>query len=89
MTENQVELARHALGLPNKKRTSYRNYFFAGPGHSDYQEWMAMVAQVEAVRGTGSDLSGDDVFWLTAKGARAALLPREKLAAEDFPHEPV
>jgi hypothetical protein len=50
---------------------------------------MAMVAQVEAARGTGSDLSGDDVFWLTAKGARAALLPREKLAAEDFPHEPV
>jgi hypothetical protein len=87
MTENQKELARHALGLPNRKRTSYRNYFFAGPGHTDYPEWVAMVEQGDAIRRSGSDLSGDDVFYVTGKGARAALLPREKLAVEDFPLE--
>ncbi len=45
MTENQIELGRHALGLPNKERTSYRNHFCAGPGHTDYPEWMAMREQ--------------------------------------------
>jgi hypothetical protein len=89
MTENQIELARHALGLPNKKRVSYRNHFCAGPGHTDYPEWVAMVAQGDAVRRSGGSLTfgGDDMFYVTGEGARAALLPREKLDADDFPFE--
>ena len=87
MTENQRELARHALGLPNKQRTSYRNHFCAGAGHSDYPEWVVMVEQGDATHRNGSDLSGgDDVFCLTEKGANSALLPREKLSTEDFPN---
>ena len=86
MTEKQRELARHALGLPNKTRTSYRNHFCAGAEHSDYPEWVAMVEQGDAIHREGSVLSGgDDWFWLTDKGAMAALLPREKLSTEDFP----
>jgi hypothetical protein len=30
LTDRQRELARHALGFPNKKNTSYRNHFCAG-----------------------------------------------------------
>lgn len=86
MTPRQIELARHALGLPNQTRRSYRNHFIAGPGHSDFDEWVAMVAEGEARRRAGSQLSGgDDVFWLTENGARKALKPREGLCPEDFP----
>ena len=35
MSAAQIELARHALGLPNKMRMSYRNRFVAGHGHVD------------------------------------------------------
>lgn len=86
MTKNQTELARHALGLPNKQHTSYRNHFCAGSGHSDYPEWIAMVEQGDASHRKGNDLSGgDDIFWLTAKGATSALSQGEKLSTEDFP----
>ena len=42
MTEDQIAHARHA-GLPNDRKVSYRNHFVAGPGHSDYQDWLEMV----------------------------------------------
>lgn len=48
MTPEQVELARHALGLPNASGQSYRNHFVCGPGHSDFDNWQAMVATGEA-----------------------------------------
>lgn len=87
MTPEQKELARHALGLPNGRRQSYRNRFVAGPGHSDYAAWMAMVADGNAMRRDGKSLpfGGDDAFWLTRKGAEAALERREKLDPEDSP----
>lgn len=90
MTPEQVKLARHALGLPNKRRISYRNYFVAGPGHSDFVEWVVMVAAGNARSRTPSQIrGGDSTFWLTAKGAKAALKPGEKLDPEDFPeHRP-
>lgn len=87
MTPSQIELARHALGLPNKRRTSYRNHFVTGPGSADYDDWMAMVDSFEAHRQNGSALSGGDpVFFLTQSGAESALKPGEKLSREDFPH---
>lgn len=86
MTPRQEELARHALGLPNKRRQSYRNHFVAGPGHTDYTDWMVLVAQDLAKRRGGSPLSGgDDVFWLTSAGAGAVLKKGERLDQEDFP----
>lgn len=86
MTDHQIELARHSLGFPNKMRTSYRNHFVAGEGHSDYAEWLQMVATGNAMRRKGNELSGgDDVFWLTERGARSALRTGEKLSEEDWP----
>jgi hypothetical protein len=80
MTESQRELGRHALGLPNKQRTTYRNHFCAGQGHTDYLDWMAMVSEGNAVRADGTPLSGgDDVFSLTIQGARLCLNPNEHL----------
>lgn len=83
MTKEQIELGRHALGLPNRKHTTYRNHFVTGPGSNDYSEWMAMVAQGDAMHGAGSALTGgDDVFWLTKQAARLCLKPNEHLDRE-------
>lgn len=86
MTPREIELARHALGLPNKMRMSYRNRFVAGEGHEDYADWMQMVADGNAGKRDGGTLpyGGDSLFWLTETGARQALKPREKLDPEDF-----
>lgn len=86
MTPRQIELARHALGLPNKMRMSYRNRFVAGVGHDDFEEWVQMVADGNAEMRDGKSLpyAGDSLFWLTESGARQALKPREKLDREDF-----
>lgn len=86
MTPTQIELARHALGLPNRRNRSYRNHFVCGPGNSDFDNWTAMVTAGFARHRNGGVLSGgEDVFWLTEAGARMALKAREGLDREDFP----
>lgn len=86
MTPQQIELARHALGLGNGRKVSYRNHFVTGPGHQDYIDWQDMVASGMATHRKGGALTGgDDIFYLTNKGATAALKRGERLCAEDFP----
>lgn len=83
MTNKQRELARHALGLPNPRKTSYRNHFCAGVSHSDYAEWEAMVAQGDAIKRTTPMCGGDDIFHLTLQGALVARDPKEHLSREE------
>ena len=86
MTPLQIELARHALGLPNSRRTSYRNHFVTGEGCANHTTWSMMVSEGDALRRKGSVLTGgDDLFLLTRKGAEKALKKGEKLDPEDFP----
>jgi hypothetical protein len=87
VTPAQRELARHALGLPNDRRRSYRNSFVAGANHPDLPDWSAMVGQGLATKRDGSALpfGGDHLFHLTPKGAAAALTLGESLDPEDFP----
>ena len=85
MTPEQRELARHALGLPNARNQSYRNHFVTGEGSSDFEHWCAMAAAGLARRRAGCALTGgDELFWLTFKGATDALEPGEQLDPEDF-----
>lgn len=86
MSPREIELARHALGLPNKARMSYRNRFVAGVGHEDYATWVQMVADGNAKVRYGASLpyGGDSLFWLTREGAEQALLKVEHLDPEDF-----
>ncbi len=80
------EMARHALGLPNKKRTSYRNRYVTDREGADGRVWMRMVEKGAATVRAGSPLTGgDDFFRLTPAGGRAALNSPERLCAEDFP----
>lgn len=83
MTDKQRELARHALGLPNKKNISYRNHFCVGVGGDGYADWEEMVANGDAVKRTSNLWDGDDMFYLTLKGALAARGPKEHISRED------
>lgn len=86
MTPEQIELARHALGLPNKRRQSYRNHFVCGQGHPDWENWQDMVAAGLAKTRKGNALTGGyNWFWLTLDGAHNALRKGERLDLEDFP----
>jgi hypothetical protein len=87
MTKRQIDLARHALGLPNEARRSYRNRFVAGLEHPDYDDWYAMSQNGWAKRRDGTKLpfGGMDMFHLTRPGAESALVGSESLDPEDFP----
>jgi hypothetical protein len=79
MTYRQRELARHALGLPNKKRTTNRNHFFTAQDGKDYDDWCALFAEGSATRRDGPD----SMFYLTWAGALGALGPGESISRED------
>ena len=98
MTPRQIELARHALGLPTRARRSYRNRFYCGPGHGDFNDWTTMAtcgwAKATACLrdppfmfwiGATAEEEPDYLFRLTQAGAKAALRKGEKLCPEDFP----
>lgn len=86
MTPRQKELARHALGLDGRRKQSYRNRFWAGPGHDDFGEWQQMVKDGLAyVSKPDPGYRPDHAFWLTHSGAEAALNKGERLCPEDFP----
>lgn len=86
LTTAQRELARHALGLTNGRTQSFRNRFVAGVGHPDHAERIKMASKGAAGRRLGVMMfGGDDLFWLTRRGAEAALDPGETLDVEDFP----
>ncbi|WP_197430415.1 hypothetical protein [Methylobacterium sp. CCH5-D2] len=84
MTPRQRDLARHALGLPNRNRRSYRNRFLTGGACPD---WRAMEAAGLA-RSQPTDKLGRAWFHLTRAGAEAALERGERLCREDFPPPP-
>ncbi|MBI1207430.1 MAG: hypothetical protein GC191_09085 [Azospirillum sp.] len=82
-SERQIEMARHALGLPNERGISYRNNYIAIEGSAEWATWLGMVRIGHAIART-IDL-GSVSFWLTESGARAALMPGEALHHDDFP----
>lgn len=87
MTPHQRELARHALGLPNDNKRSYRNRYIIQPGTRAHEFWELMVAAGEAVKTPGAEmgLGKNDHFRLRYSAAVSALEPGEKLDMEDFP----
>jgi len=85
MTARQIELARHALGLPNDKMRSYRNRYVVGISNDSYEDWLKMsVAGYAKIFPNLFDKY--DYFKLTLTGAKAALLDGEMLDPNDFPN---
>lgn len=83
MNPKQLEMARHALGFPNKKNTSNRNHYCVGSGCDGHEEWMDLVSGGMAVRRTGPLWGGDDMFHLTLRGALMARGPKEHISREE------
>lgn len=84
MTPEQLDMARHALGLPNRQRRSYRNRYFANKDGAGDRAWQGMVANGEAEH-LRTKSAVTHRYALTPKGARAALREGERLCQEDFP----
>jgi len=88
MTPAQRGLARHALGLPNDRRRSYRNRYFVAAAGDVFDAWQAMVAAGDAADMPITSMRNSVGFELTRQGALAALCQNESLCPEDFPPEP-
>jgi hypothetical protein len=84
VTPTQIKLARHALGLPNDQKRSYRNRYFTPIGSRAYVEWCDMVADGMA---RGKEDGSRAFFWMTLEGAIEASEPGETLDMEDFENE--
>lgn len=85
MNETQRRLARHALGLPNDRKQSYRNRYSASPIGEAHNAWLGLQQ-----RGLADSMPGKSSlvhFYLTHDGATAALEPGESLDPEDFPRQ--
>lgn len=87
MSPAQRALCRHALGLPNDGKRSYRNRYYARAGTMQYRSWMAMCRNglAERNRFVPGELR---LFWCTRTGAALALMNNETLDKEDFPDKP-
>jgi hypothetical protein len=83
MTPQQRKLARHALGLPNDAKRSYRNRYTAYPGSEVWRVWDGLCERGLAQMNRGNEF---DYFELTEAGAVRALDEGESLDREDFPH---
>lgn len=77
LTQHQIHMMRHALGLPNAtaamrkkfERTgeTYRNHYCASS--EDAPEWRSMVASGLATEGRASELTGGDApFFVSDAG---------------------
>lgn len=84
MTPAQRALARHALGLPNRRNLSYRNRYVVPPQDPAHAEWIKMVAAGWARDVRVAGISAGDSFCLTLEGAGQAVDPGERLDPEDF-----
>lgn len=84
MTPEQIKLARHALGLPNDQKRSYRNRYFATVGTDIEERWDDLVHQGLAHR-QRQDGARTTFFCLSERGARRAIDSTESLCPEDFP----
>jgi hypothetical protein len=90
ITPYQVELLHHTLGLSERRRESFRNYFVAGEGHHDMHDLEALErAGLMERRATPGFLhAGDIVFAATDAGRDQAISalpePREPTRYEDF-----
>jgi hypothetical protein len=76
-----IELMQHALGITERNRTPYRNYFLAGEGHTDNEKWKDLVSDGLATSRPAPDLmGGGTLYHVTDKGEEMAIsaLPEPK-----------
>lgn len=74
VTETQLGLLHHTLGVTPEKRTPFRNHFMAGEGHHDQLDLKALEASGFMSRQDNAEwLGGGDLFRVTDAGESYAL----------------
>ncbi|MGZ4968075.1 MAG: hypothetical protein ACXV8O_01550 [Methylobacter sp.] len=80
ISQHQIELLNHTLGLRPDIREPYRNHFVAGPGHHDQAdlESLEKLGLMQRVKAPSFCPDGDVVFICTDSGKNYAIdnLPR-------------
>ncbi|HBT3806993.1 hypothetical protein HII21_23850 [Klebsiella pneumoniae] len=84
-----IELMQHALGINERNRTPYRNYFLAGDGHTDSEEWEKLVSDGLATSRPAPDFAGSGkLYHVTNKGEELAIAalpePKKKTRYEEY-----
>lgn len=89
-----IELMQHALGISERNRTPYRNYFLAGEGHTDNVKWEELVSDGFATsRPAPGFVGGGTLYHVTEKGEEAAISalpePKKRTRYDDYLHSEV
>jgi len=89
-TKYQIGLLQHALGINERHREPYRNYFLASSGHSDSADLESLVsAGLMTSRAAPSFCSEDDVVYhVTDAGQEIAIAalpaPKKRTRYEEY-----
>lgn len=91
---NGIELMQHALGVSERNRESYRNYFLASKDSPDDLAWQALVANGLAKAGKAPEWScGDVVYQVTEAGKTVAISalpePKKRTRYDEYQHSEV
>ncbi|WP_317179162.1 hypothetical protein [Lelliottia amnigena] len=91
---NAIELMQHALGISERNREPYRNYFLADSGHPDGSVWEELVKQGMATTAKAPEWScGEVVYQVTEAGRVAAICalpePQKRTRYDDYRHSEV
>ena len=83
MKSEQIELMQHALGINERQREPYRNYFLASGGNAANPDWQELVTAGYATSSPAPAWScGDVVYQVTDKGRELAVaalpMPKKK-----------
>lgn len=75
LSESQLHILHHTLGLTPERRDSYRNHFLAGPGHHDMPDLEALEAAgfVERRGAPKFCRENDIMFFVTDAGQTVAI----------------
>ncbi|EPI2799271.1 hypothetical protein ACS5LO_000670 [Citrobacter koseri] len=89
-----IELMLHALGINERNRTPYRNYFLAGDGHTDNSKWQVLVADGFATSRPAPDFAGGGTLYhVTDKGEELAIAalpePKKRTRYDEYLHSEV
>lgn len=84
-----IELMQHALGINERNRTPYRNYFLAGEGHTDNPRWIELVADGCATSRIAPEFVGGGILYhVTDKGEALAIAalpePKKRTRYDDY-----
>ncbi|MDO8233994.1 hypothetical protein Q5738_10490 [Citrobacter werkmanii] len=89
-----IELMQHALGINERNRKPYRNYFLAGEGHTDNEKWKDLVSDGFATSRPAPDFAGGGTLYrVTEKGEAMAMSalpePKKRTRYDDYLHSEV